>query len=186
MPSDQSRIIEQAKFTYSPLSKAFKKQIKTIEDQGIKQVEALKVLNPQEHQDLKSIEELFAKKVRNIEIKNEMNEIKKWQEKIKQEDLIYKENKYKYDSQQYETIRSFSESIYAGKINIDETEMDQSNLLENTVGFNEKSKPRRKRRSGKNTFGSVNTLCGGRELTLNAFKSRIFLIESTQGRGLKK
>ena len=32
LPSDQSRIIEQAKFTYSPLSKAFEKQIKTIED----------------------------------------------------------------------------------------------------------------------------------------------------------
>ena len=27
LPSDQSRIIEQAKFTYSPLSKAFEKQI---------------------------------------------------------------------------------------------------------------------------------------------------------------
>ena len=32
LPSDQSRIIEQAKFTYPPLSKAFEKQIKTIED----------------------------------------------------------------------------------------------------------------------------------------------------------
>ena len=42
LPSDQSGMIEQAKFTYSPLGKAFKKQIKTIEDQGIKQVEALK------------------------------------------------------------------------------------------------------------------------------------------------
>ena len=31
--SDQSRIIEQAKFTYSPLGKAFEKQIKTIEEQ---------------------------------------------------------------------------------------------------------------------------------------------------------
>ena len=30
LPSDQSRIIEQAKFTYSPLSKAFEKQIKKI------------------------------------------------------------------------------------------------------------------------------------------------------------
>ena len=39
-PSDQSRIIEQAKFTYFPLGKAFEKQIKTIEDEGIKQVEA--------------------------------------------------------------------------------------------------------------------------------------------------
>ena len=42
MPSDQIRIIEQVKFTYSPLVQAFEKQIKTIEDQGIKQVEAIK------------------------------------------------------------------------------------------------------------------------------------------------
>ena len=31
------------KFTYSPLGKAFEKQTKTIKDQGIKQVEALKL-----------------------------------------------------------------------------------------------------------------------------------------------
>ena len=41
-------MIEQAKFTYSPLGKAFEKQIKTIEDQGEKQVEALKDLKPKE------------------------------------------------------------------------------------------------------------------------------------------
>ena len=44
LPSDQSRIIEQTKFTYSPLDKAFEEQIKAIEDQGIKQVDALKSL----------------------------------------------------------------------------------------------------------------------------------------------
>ena len=33
LPSNQSRIIEQAKFTYFPFSKGFEKQIKTIEDQ---------------------------------------------------------------------------------------------------------------------------------------------------------
>ena len=33
LPSNQSRIIEQTKFAYSPLGKAFEKQIKTIEDQ---------------------------------------------------------------------------------------------------------------------------------------------------------
>ena len=33
LPSNQQQIIEQAKFTYSPLGKAFEKQIKTIEDQ---------------------------------------------------------------------------------------------------------------------------------------------------------
>ena len=34
LPFDQIRIIEQAKFTYSPLRKAFEKQIKTTEEQG--------------------------------------------------------------------------------------------------------------------------------------------------------
>ena len=41
LPSNQRQIIEQAKFTYSPLGKTFEKQIKTIEDQGIKQVKAI-------------------------------------------------------------------------------------------------------------------------------------------------
>ena len=41
LPSNQQQIIEQAKFTYSPLGKAFEKQIKTIEDQGKKQVKAI-------------------------------------------------------------------------------------------------------------------------------------------------
>ena len=36
LPSNQQQIIGQAKFTYSPLGKAFEKQIKTIEDQGHK------------------------------------------------------------------------------------------------------------------------------------------------------
>ena len=34
LPSNQQQIKEQAKFTYSPLRKAFEKQIKTIADQG--------------------------------------------------------------------------------------------------------------------------------------------------------
>ena len=36
LPSNQQQIIEQAKFTYSPLGKAFEKQIETIENQGKK------------------------------------------------------------------------------------------------------------------------------------------------------
>ena len=33
LPSNQQQIMEQTKFTYPPLGKAFEKQIKTIEDQ---------------------------------------------------------------------------------------------------------------------------------------------------------
>ena len=80
--------------------------------------------------------------MRTNEIKNEIYEIKKWEEKIKLEDLKYKTKKYANDFQQYETIRSFGESIYTSKINIDEAEMDQSNLLKDFAEFNNKSRPR--------------------------------------------
>ena len=48
LPSNQQQIIEQAKFLYSPLGKAFEKQIKTIANQGKKQVDALENLKPKE------------------------------------------------------------------------------------------------------------------------------------------
>ena len=65
--------MKQAKFTHSPFGKTFEKQIRTIQDQGIKQVEALKALNP---------------KVQFI--KNEIDEIKKWEEKIRQKKISNK------------------------------------------------------------------------------------------------
>ena len=48
LPSNQQQVIEQAKFTNSPLGTAFQKQIKAIGDQGQKQVEALRDLKPKE------------------------------------------------------------------------------------------------------------------------------------------
>ena len=41
LPSDKQQIIEQAKFTYYPLGKAFEKQTKTIVDQREKQIETI-------------------------------------------------------------------------------------------------------------------------------------------------
>ena len=45
LPSNQQRIIKQAKFTYSALGKAFEKQAKTIEDQEEKQAKAIQNKN---------------------------------------------------------------------------------------------------------------------------------------------
>ena len=70
LPSDQNRIIEQAKFTYSLLGKAFEKQTKIIEEQGKKQVKALEVLKTEENKEenkeekIKSVEGLFPKEMR--------------------------------------------------------------------------------------------------------------------------
>ena len=41
LPSNQQLMIQQAKFTYSPLGKASENQIKTIEEQGEKQTKAM-------------------------------------------------------------------------------------------------------------------------------------------------
>ena len=86
----QRRVIEQAKFTYSPLGKAFEKQTKTTEEEGKKQDEALEVLKPEENkEEIKSIEGHFPKGIRTNEIKNETDEIKKWEEKIRRKVLVY-------------------------------------------------------------------------------------------------
>ena len=61
--SNQKQIIEQAKFTYSPLGKAFEKQTKTIEDQGKKQVDALEALKTKELEAIKDIKAHYNEKL---------------------------------------------------------------------------------------------------------------------------
>ena len=41
LPSDSSRVMEQTKFTYSPLGEAIENQIKTVENHGEKQIKAI-------------------------------------------------------------------------------------------------------------------------------------------------
>ena len=90
MPSDQSRIIEQAKFISCSLGKSFEKQIKTVGDQRVKDIEALKTLIPEENrEDITSIEGIFPKAIRTNVIKNETDDINKWEEKIKGKRLKY-------------------------------------------------------------------------------------------------
>ena len=169
---------------YSPLGKAFEKPTKTIGEQGKKQVEALEVLDPEKNEKQKSNEGLFSKEIRNDEVKNEIDEIKKSENKIKRKYLKYETNRYVNDFQQFETIRSFGDSIYIGKISIDEADMDQTNLLDNIVDFNNKSRPRSREDKDKkrNIINSVNALYEGRELTLNAFRSGIFPIKAIKGK----
>ena len=53
----------------------------------MKLVEALK---PEENQEIVSTKGLFSKKMRNIEIKNEINDVENFEEKNNRKDLIYK------------------------------------------------------------------------------------------------
>ena len=74
LPSNQQQI-EQARFTYSPLGKAFEKQIKTIEDQGKKQIQ---VLNTLKSNNQLKIEDVIPKNALiNHEAKKELDKLKK-------------------------------------------------------------------------------------------------------------
>ena len=53
-------------------------------------------------------------------------------------------NKYKYNLQQYEKVRSFANSIYNGKISMDEDDIDQNSLLDGLTDFNDRFRPKSK------------------------------------------
>ena len=62
------------------LQKVFKKQIKTIEDQGEKQIKALEDLKANE--ETKSIKIIFPEGYESVEIKNEINKIEEYEKNI--------------------------------------------------------------------------------------------------------
>ena len=94
LSSNQKQIIEQAKFTYSPLWKASEKQIKTIKDQREKQVAALNTLKSSNQL---TIEDAIPKNaLNNDEAKKELGKIKEIEKNINREKLIYETNEYTY------------------------------------------------------------------------------------------
>ena len=94
LPSNQQQIIEQARFTDSPLGKDFEKQTKTIKDQGQKQVEALNTLKSNNQL---TIEDVIPKNaLNNDEAKKQLDKIKEIEENVDREKLIYEANEYIY------------------------------------------------------------------------------------------
>ena len=81
LPSNQRQIIEQAKFAYFPLGKAFEKQTE-------KQVDAIKSLDLSNK--LKRIEGTFPQNLMNDLIRAKLKEIIELQDIIKKDDLNYK------------------------------------------------------------------------------------------------
>ena len=78
LPSNQQQIIQQAKFNYSPLGKALEKQVKTIKDQGEKQVDALKT----SYKKLPSVKDFVPIEKFNPEIINEIKRIEEIEKNV--------------------------------------------------------------------------------------------------------
>ena len=101
LPSNEPQIIEQTKFTYSPLEKAFDKQIKTIEDQEKKQIDALNTLNTLKSDNKTTIEKNIydpkdtpfisrQKEIFDKLIDERLEKITDLDERVNRNDLIYR------------------------------------------------------------------------------------------------
>ena len=134
LPSNKQQIIEQAKFTYSPLGKAFEKQTKSIEDQGEKQLKAIKD---------STINKIYIpENILNDEAKRELDKSSEIEKNVNREKLVYKKNIRTYDFQNFQTIRTFARDIYNGEISLEEANEDQEKLLDEIILFNKKTKPK--------------------------------------------
>ena len=90
LPSNQKQIMEQAKFTYFPLRKAFEKQTKTIEDQEQKHVDVLNTLKPIKDNNSDDDENLLKYKEIFEELSNKrIDEIQNMSKQIDFNNLIY-------------------------------------------------------------------------------------------------
>ena len=126
LPSNQQQMIKQAKFTYSPLGKTFEKQIKTIEDQGQKHVEALNTLKSDNQL---TIEDVIPKNaLNNDETKNELDKIKEIEKNVDRKKIVYETNEYSYDFKTFQTIRTFGKDIYDGSITLKEADKYQKDF----------------------------------------------------------
>ena len=147
LPSNQQQITEQARFTYSPLGKAFEKQVKTIEDQGKKQVNALNTLK---YNNQLTIEDVIPKNaLNNDKVKKELHKIKEIWKIVDREKLIYQASEYIHSFKNFQTIESFGRDIYEGKIAIEESDKDQTDLLAKIMNFRKNTKPRSQEKNKK-------------------------------------
>ena len=118
LPLNQQQIIQQAKFNYSPLGKAIEKQIKTIKDQGEKQVVALESLNVP-NKKLPSIKDFIPTENLNPEIINEIKRIEEIEKNVDRNNMFYKGSYKTYDFRNFKTIRAFGNEIRNNIITLD-------------------------------------------------------------------
>ena len=134
LPSNQQKIIEEAKFTYSPLGKAFEKQTKTIKNQGEKQIKAIHdnkqpLISDDDYKD-----KLLLSKEREIfkDISNKrLDKIEESNNKTDYDNLKYVvvSSGKKFDFGILEDSIALLNDIKKGKISLEEAKNKQQNYL---------------------------------------------------------
>ena len=130
------------------------------------------------------MEEIFPEGYDTVEIKNELNKIKEYERKVNRDNMIYYSSKEPFDFRMFKTIRSFGDDIYSSKITINESDQEESDLVQYILNFNNKTRPKNKDdKKYIYILNSTQNLYYGREVVVNAFKSRLFRLKSTTGTG---
>ena len=196
LPSNQQQIIQQAKFNYSPLGKALEKQVKTIEDQGEKQVKAIqdnkKLVKINKDDDYK--DKLLVSREREIfkDIYNKkLDKIKELNNKIDYNDLNYvvvrTDDKYSFDD--LDDPLTLLNNIKKGEILMDKAMEQQYNFRKylNLIRIGNKND------NQKRTLANINVFYNARDNAIQFIHDygRIFLEAREQalieqyGKGLK-
>ena len=153
------------------MGKALDKQIKTIKEQGEKQVDAIKSYKKV------TIDYVIPKSAfSNEKANDEINKIKELEKNVDREKLVYETKTDTYVFRIFRTIRTFGEDIYNGKITLEGANESQANLVEEIEKFNNKTKPKKKENKEKKDIVNKNlyNFYNGREMVLNTFKSKKF------------
>ena len=195
LPSNQQQITEQTKFTYSPLGKAFDKQIKTIEDQGKKQVDALEKLKPEEQQ--KPIKDTPNNQSRATIIFNDL--INKRKELMSElyDSVDYNNLKFEYvgptkdvSFYEYRDSKELFNAIKNSQIKFSEAKNKQNEFLNklNEVKIGKKTTEQ------KEVINNLNKFYNSREEVINLFRDFTEMLSDanydarqnkTEGKGLK-
>ena len=171
LPSNQKQIIEQAKFTYSPLAKAFEKQTKTVEDQGEKQIKAIQSNKQQLISDDAYKNKLLILKEREIfkDIYDKrLDKIENLNNKIDYDDLEHvvesSGDEYRFDK--LKDPITFLDDIKKGKISLKEAKDQQQNYYSylNTIRKGNKSA------NQKRTLANINIFSMQKIMQLNFLK----------------
>ena len=118
-------MINEAKFTYSPLGKAFEKQTKAIEEQGKKQIEALANLKPKETIPIEAKPYEY-----NNYFLNGLAKIRESSEPIDYDNLIYyyKDNSAPINFIDYKGPMHIFKRMHNGDISLEDIEKEQIKL----------------------------------------------------------
>ena len=159
--------------------------MKTIEDQGKKQIDALKT----SYKKLPSIKDFTPIENFNPEIIAEIKRIEEIEKNVDSDKMVYKSTGKIYDFRGFKTVRTYGNEIRNNVISLAAANIEQANLLAHVQDFMKNTKPQdpEQKKMKSDVLNSVRALVKGRELIYNAFRNGIFhrFEESQKGEELK-